>query len=366
MDGTSLAEFVEQVSGTSHLRVEYDFGGGFVRLRTSEAERRQAAQDIRCSEDILIELLRNARDAHASHIFVALSREGNTRFITVIDDGEGIRPDMHEHIFEPRVTSKLDTAHRDKWGMHGRGMALYSVSENSEAAYVAASDVGRGSSIVVRSDTTKLPEKADQSSFPTFLVGEDGKVNVRGPKNLLRNACEFAIEERATCTVFVGSPAETVATLYDYGTANLSVIDRAFCHDVEELPIVKRLATTGDPESLASLAKSIGLPISSRTARRILDGQITAPPALLDRIVIQRQDAPATRGKRSSKAPSAHMPKMQADERQAVAEGALEAFAPIAERYYLDAHVIPSTRLANGTLTVSIPLVPLEDDIDAI
>ena len=81
--------------------------GGFVRLRSSEAERRQAAQDIRSSEDIIIEMLRNARDAHASNIFVACTREGSTRRIVMIDDGDGVPKHLQRTVFEPRVTSKL-------------------------------------------------------------------------------------------------------------------------------------------------------------------------------------------------------------------------------------------------------------------
>ena len=118
-DGT-LASFIEDVCGESHLRVEADLGGGFVRLRSSEAERRQAAQDIRCTEDIVIEMLRNARDAHASAIFVACTRDGNNRRIVMIDNGDGVPAHMRKLVFEPRVTSKLDSMHMDKWGIHGR------------------------------------------------------------------------------------------------------------------------------------------------------------------------------------------------------------------------------------------------------
>jgi hypothetical protein len=42
-----LLDFVETVSGEAHLKVEEDLGEGFVRLRISEAERRQAKHDIR-------------------------------------------------------------------------------------------------------------------------------------------------------------------------------------------------------------------------------------------------------------------------------------------------------------------------------
>ena len=172
MSDKSLESFVEEVSGTSHLRVEHDFGDGFVRLRTSEAERRQAIQDIRSVESIVLELLRNSRDAHATKIFVAMSREGAKRSLTVVDDGDGIPKTMHGHVFEPRVTSKLDTSHIDAWGMHGRGMALYSISVNADDAEIMRSEVGLGCAIKVDVNTEKLSEKSDQSSFPTFTLAE--------------------------------------------------------------------------------------------------------------------------------------------------------------------------------------------------
>ena len=139
-----LREFIDNVAKESHLRVEADLGGGFVRLRTEEAERRQARHDIRSSEDALIELLRNSRDAGARTIFVALSRSGAERRIVVVDDGCGVPPALHEAVFEARVTSKLDTVHTDLWGVHGRGMALFSIRLNAEEAFIAASDVGEG------------------------------------------------------------------------------------------------------------------------------------------------------------------------------------------------------------------------------
>ena len=79
MDSTSLTNFVESVCNESHLRVETDLGGGFVRLKSEEAERRQAAHDIRTTEDALIELLRNSRDAHAHSIFIATSKSERVR-----------------------------------------------------------------------------------------------------------------------------------------------------------------------------------------------------------------------------------------------------------------------------------------------
>ena len=168
MDGQTLTTFVESVCGDSHLRVETDLGDGFVRLRSAEAERRQAAHDIRSTEDIVIEMLRNARDAQAKNVFLAVTREGGRRRLVMVDDGCGIPAALHGRVFEPRVTSKLDTMHLDKWGVHGRGMALYSIAVNAESARVAASAPGLGSSLLVETDLERVGEKTDQSTFPTF------------------------------------------------------------------------------------------------------------------------------------------------------------------------------------------------------
>ena len=88
MTTEGLADFINAISGEDRLAVEESFGDGFVRLRTAEAERRQAKHDIRSVEDIVIEMLRNARDAHAGTIFVATSKSDDLRSLTFIDDGD--------------------------------------------------------------------------------------------------------------------------------------------------------------------------------------------------------------------------------------------------------------------------------------
>ena len=356
MDSNSLQEFVETVNGTGHLRVEHDFGDGFVRLQTSEAERRQAAQDIQCSENIVLELLRNARDAHASHIFVAMSRIESKRVLTVIDDGDGIPASMHDHVFEPRVTSKLDTSHKDAWGLHGRGMALYSIQVNAESAKVSCSAPHLGTSICVTTDTAKLPERTDQSTFPEFELTEPGKVNVRGPRNLLRTICEFAIECRSSCAVFVGSPAEICAALYQYGHATLSTVERLFCEDVTGLVVTKRLATSSDPHEFASIASSLGLDISERTARRIIDGEVPAPDPILDRITLKSSAS----SKRKGSGKAAHSVRnvhLDADDRSLLAENAQDTFRSIAEKYYLEPDVPATVKANGGRIVISIPIV---------
>lgn len=360
MDDRSLAGFVASVNGEGHLRVEFDFGDGFVRLRTSEAERRQAAQDIRNTESIVLELLRNARDAHAAQVFVAMSRESDKRVLTVIDNGDGIPAAMHEHVFEPRVTSKLDTNHMDAWGMHGRGMALYSISVNAEKAYVADSAPSLGCSMRVETDVRKLPERTDQSSFPTFELSDSGSVNVRGPRNILRTTCEFAIESRDACSVYIGSPVDVAATLYSFGRATLSAVDRAFCKDASQLPLVKRLATTADPNSFAELAAGMGLDVSPRSARRIMDGEIDAMFPILDRITIAGQAGGGpSKARKTAPASDARSFKLGKQDAALLAGSAKESFADIAERYYLESDVEPMVRGAKDRIVITIPVVKL-------
>lgn len=352
----SLETFIADVMGESHLRVEQDFGGGFVRLKTSEAERRQAIQDIRSSEDILIELLRNSRDAGASHIFVATGKEGGQRALQIIDDGSGIPAAMHARIFEPRVTSKLESAHLDKWGMHGRGMALYSISVNSVLAEVSLSAPGLGTALRVVTDTQSLGEKTDQSAFPVFEKQESGSFSMRGPKNLLRTAAEFALEHRGQVEVYLGSAAEVCATLYAYGLSMTAPSDRAFGGD-EGVSYVLRLGYCADAHDFARVAGKMGLDVSERTARRIMDGEIPPLPSLLVRL---QNESFATKTPRRSSTRSLRSDgrrlKLEPEDLALLARKAGEAYHEVASRYYLCDEVEPTVGYNAQAITITIPI----------
>lgn len=365
MKHDSLESFIEDVCGESHLRVETDLGDGFVRLRSAEAERRQAAHDIRSTEDIVIEMLRNARDAHARSIFLAVTREDRRRKLVMIDDGDGVPPSMHERIFEPRVTSKLDTMSMDKWGVHGRGMALYSIAVNSESAYVAASDSGKGSSLYVETNLDKVGEKTDQSSFPTFERNESGSVVVRGPKNILRTACEFAIESRTSCTVYLGSATDVAATLYAFGLASLTSSARAFCKEPSRLPVSKRLSVCADPASFAREAARLGLELSERSARRIMDGEIVPLSPLIDRIRIEAVGGPDSaptppRNVRDHAATQdARGLKIATEDLEVFSRRIAAAFEDVARDYYLESGVSPEVRVGKECIRITIPIAKL-------
>ena len=384
----SLKQFIESATGESHLRIEQDYGDGFVRLRSAEAERRQAKQDIRCSEDIVIEMLRNSRDAGAKNIYVASWKEDSLRNITVLDDGAGIPDFMRTLVFEARVTNKLDTVHSDVWGLHGRGMALYAIRENTQQAYVASSKPKGGCSIHVVSDTTILKEKKDQSTLPVFIVDGSGTVSVRGPKNIARTLLEFAYVERNHCTLYLGSPAEIAAALWNASSndsCNLqadqnrrgSGVEALFDsehlpQDVDSLDVCKRLSLAHTPEEFSLIASALALPLSERTARRIMNGEVN--PAQPLREFMKTNDVQANPGQTYESANASEKPsggsgapekdyscmgkiKFSPDDLEAFSVCIKQAYAELAQGYYLDAKVEPEVRVRKGMLHISLPLI---------
>ena len=350
---TSLVDFVAKVSGDAAVRVEETFGDGFVRLRVGEAERRQAKHDIRCIEDVVIEMLRNSRDAGAHRILVATSREGDSRSLVMLDDGCGVPDSMRERIFDARVTSKLDSVHMDRWGVHGRGMALFSIKENTRSARVLASGPGLGSSIRVESDATRLTERKDQSTWPTIGRGDDGEQQLRGPHNIIRTCCEFALEERPACEVFLGSAAEVIATARALAQAEPTASRLLFVDDLNEVPVILRPAVAGDAHELAEVAASLGLDISERTAHRILASQIKPLRPVAARLTHHagtpgRREVDLMRDRRGLR-----IADDDAEEFSRIME---RAFDFISERYYVSLSAEPRVSVSHDRVTVTFDL----------
>ena len=354
-NAAGLADFVARMGGERSLRVEENLGEGYVRLRVAEAERRQAKHDIRCVEDMVIELLRNSRDAGAKRIYLATSREGDLRTTTILDDGSGIPEDMQEHIFEARVTSKLESVHVDRWGVHGRGMALYSVRENAESARVASSAPGKGASITVVTDATKLTERADQSTWPALGEDEDRRRTcARGPHNIVRTCCEFALEEYGSCEVYVGSPAEIAATARARVTPSVDGSDLLFIDDLTALPVLERLRAAADARELLSVCQGLGLEMSERTAHRVVSGQIRPLRSVASRM-LRKADAPTgpkpvdlyrdRRGLKLSKPDAEEFSRVLAKD-----------FSFIEDRYYVSLVNNPKVRVGKGRITVTFDL----------
>ena len=334
------------------MRVEESFGHGYVRLLVPEAERRQAKHDIQCIEDVVIELLRNSRDAQARHIYVATTREGDMRVTTMLDDGCGIPKDMHEHIFEARVTSKLESMRMDRWGVHGRGMALYSVRENVQTAEVMSSEEGLGASIRVVSDATALKERADQSSWPRLGTDDDGDATcVRGPHNIIRTCCEFALEERGACEVYLGSPAEIVATARARISRTLPLSGELLVKSLDGFPVLERLALAADARELTDVADTLGLTISERTAHRILAGELRPLTSVLTTLE-RTGKRPATSSEIDLERDRRGL-KLEPSDVEHFTDLLARDFDELGSAYYLTLADTPSVRVSPGRIVVT-------------
>ena len=356
-----LVDFVANVVGEGPLRVEESLGGGYVRLRVSEAERRQAKHDIRSVEDAVIELLRNSRDAGATRVFLATAREGDRRWLLCIDDGDGIPPSMHARVFEARVTSKLDSVHVDTWGVHGRGMALFSISQNFEEAGVVCSDVGRGTSIRLVCDCTSLTERADQHTWPQVARGEDGGPRTgRGPHNIARIVSDFALDSHPGVEVFFGSATEVLAALVCQGLAAREACDKhggdpgggAALDADRESPYWLLPSLASDARALMEAAAAIGLPVSERTCYRVLNGEIPGAPSVYERLLPDaggtRRPVDLLRDRRSLKVSKRDL--------EDFSETLEDAFRVLGERYYLSLRSRPEIRVSHDSVTVTFPI----------
>lgn len=345
-----LTAFVERMGGDKALKVEENLGQGFVRLRVSEAERRQAAQDIRCSEDIVIEMLRNARDAGAHRIFVATARDGANRCLTMLDDGAGIPQELWKTVFDARVTSKLESVHADRWGIHGRGMALFSIRENALEAHVMDSIPGGGTSMRVVTDTATLPEKTDQSTWPKVGTNDEGeKVIERGPHNLIRACCEFALEEHGSCAVYLGSSAEIVATIRYRVSSSVSATEALFVESLASLPVLERFRLATDARELAQVAGQLGLDISERTAQRIIAGQIRPLQSVYRRLV---GDTVSKRSRTVDLTQDQRGLRIANEDRDAFLALLERDFAYLADRYYLNLAATPRLQVSGTRISV--------------
>ncbi|MHB1347099.1 MAG: ATP-binding protein [Candidatus Humimicrobiaceae bacterium] len=210
---SDIKNFLSELGLDNVLNVEQDLGGGYVKLRISEAERRQSLQDIKSVEDIIIELLRNSRDAGSKNIFIGTKKiEEKKRFIYFIDDGDGIPKKFHDLIFEARITSKLENAVKDIYGFHGRGMALFSIKLNVDEIKVVFSDEDQGSVLFLDVDLSKIPEKKDQSSLPQ-IVELDGDLNIiGGVSNILKTLVEFNLQN-PEINIFYGTPSQIIMSM---------------------------------------------------------------------------------------------------------------------------------------------------------
>jgi hypothetical protein len=224
-----------------------DLGAGFARLTGAEGARRGPSR-IAYVEDALLELLRNARDANATNIYVASTlKQRRYRTLTVLDDGGGIPISHKDLVFEAGVTTRhLDPVLEQdgsRSSPHGAGLSLYHIRE--AAVQATLQSTSNPTSIKVTFDTHAVPERALQSASRPSRT------------NLLATLQNFAATN--PLNLYHGPPARILAIL----------LKHRIIHD------------TMTSEELKGRAGELGLEVSRRTVQRIRRGEIGAVGAVL-------------------------------------------------------------------------------------
>jgi hypothetical protein len=226
-----------------------DLGSGFARLTGVEGARRGPSR-ISYVEDALLELLRNARDAGATTIYVASTLKNKRyRTLTVIDDGHGIPESHRDLILEPGVTTRhLDpvTDPEDPAAApHGAGLSLYQIKIRSlDTRVLSASNP---TSIQTTFDTNTVPERALQSTT------RPSKTNLRATLHrFVQSTNRHGYRHDKTLEAYYGSPARILTTL----------LHNRIIQPKEGI------------EGMREAAVKLGLELSARSVRRVLRGEV--------------------------------------------------------------------------------------------
>ncbi|MBU4294206.1 MAG: ATP-binding protein [Actinobacteria bacterium] len=285
-NNADLTRFLSDLDIKDKLNIEEDLGNGYVKLKISEAERRQALQDIHTVEDIIIELLRNSRDAGSKNIFIGTKKIGNNRrVIYCIDDGDGIPPKFHNLIFQARVTSKLDDGIKDSYGFHGRGMALFSMKLTADEVRITFSDHLKGTSIYIDVNLEIIPEKKDQALLPQ-LIDNDGKPCLSGGvNNVIKVIMEFALQNN-DINFYYGTPSQIIATMRQLSfkknnqkdSPKFNHWDEFYNFIMENKTVITNFPSLTDNYNiLDEITKKIfNMDISQRNLQRIIYNEINA------------------------------------------------------------------------------------------
>ena len=285
-NNADLTRFLSDLDIKDKLNIEEDLGNGYVKLKISEAERRQALQDIHTVEDIIIELLRNSRDASSKNIFIGTKKIGdNRRVVYCIDDGDGIPPKFHNLIFQARVTSKLDDGIKDSYGFHGRGMALFSMKLTADEVRITFSDHLKGTSIFIDVNLEIIPEKKDQSLLPQLIENGGQSHLAGGVNNIIKVILEFALQNN-DINFYYGTPSQIIATMRHLSFKKNNHKDSPkFNHWNEFYNFImeNKIGITNFPSLadnyniLDEITKKIfNMDISQRNLQRIIYGEINA------------------------------------------------------------------------------------------
>jgi len=298
-----LLAFVTNLTGEQVLKIEQDLGSGYYKLNITEAERRQARHDIRSIEDVVVELVRNSRDADASRIYIASAKDTDgTRTITIIDDGRGIS------------TARME---------------------------LLESELGRGAVFTMSVPTKTLRERKDQSTFPKLKISSAHNISVEsGPHNVWRHLVEISLDTPSV-EIFFGSHSEILATL---------VAERSVAAESAP-PIWSDLWSLDDADALSDRSAALGLKTSPRSCRRVLEGEIEPAYSIkrrLRQLLSERPVVKAARRRESSK--------VSTDDLGELAKVVADNFRVLGDKYFLRVKGEPKVSSSSTKITIELQI----------
>lgn len=176
------------------------------------------------------------------------------RTLTVLDDGSGIPGSHRELVFEPGVTTRhISPVHEpgsiSRSTPHGAGLSLYHIRRIALGADVTSTS--KPTAVRVTFDTRSLPERALQSGSRPSRTNLEATL-----RGLLRDNPPGA----NLPSLYLASPARILAT----------IINNRIIHK-DWLPGDGRVGIS----EVVQFADEVGLGVSGRTVRRVLDGEIS-------------------------------------------------------------------------------------------
>jgi PAS domain S-box-containing protein len=175
--------------------------------------------------------------------------------ISVVDDGEGIAPEILDHVFEPFFSTKRAS------GGTGLGLSMVrAFAQQAEGTAIINSKVGQGTkvSIVLPRCMDKVEETSARTMPLSTLPTGDEQVLVLSTEDGLRSTVRQILEVLGYQVALVADRAELAAALRR-GSAQLLIIDGAQNGDISKI-------TAALPSTMKTVMLTTGADDSANTA----------------------------------------------------------------------------------------------------
>ncbi len=179
-----------------------------IRIETDRAEAPRILADRGQIEQVIINLVVNARDAMpvGGRIVICVSRSGPTVTLVVRDTGSGIPDDVRERIFEPFFTTK------EPGKGTGLGLAtVYGIVQQSGGAIDLTTAVGDGTTFTVTLPASDEPLASGAASAFLAVPGGSETILLVEDEPSVRALAQRALESRGYAVLAAGGHADALA-----------------------------------------------------------------------------------------------------------------------------------------------------------